>query len=254
LSNFKKEIIDKYKDEKDCYFFDTSDSCDMIVAQTNDKRFKASMVDPRYLTVDNPVDLQIQDVCDLYAPIADRLLGICSCNHHETILQRTGTDPSRRICYTLWKGKEAEKRNLSWENFYATRFYYNDGHSRCRTVSWYLSHGIMTGSRTEGGHITSIGNVVMNYGNCDIFVMGHNHQLDVWDRLLLIPNYVTKKAEAKKLVRINAGSWLKGRSDDQTVAYPESKSMKPNALGYVETYITINRNSIDIVPVKRMIL
>lgn len=254
VNKFKREIIDKHKDDKDCYFFDASDSCDMIVAQTNDPRFKASMVDKRYLGIDNPVDLQIEDVCDLYAPIADRLLGICACNHHDTILKRTGTDPGRRICYTLWKGKDAEKRHLSWENFISTRFDYNGEKSRTRSVSWYISHGIMTGGRTEGGHITSIGNMVMNYGDTDIFVVGHNHQLEIWDRILLIPNYRTKKVESKKLVRINAGSFLKGRSDDHSVSYPESKSMKPNALGYVETNITINRNSMDIVPIKRMLL
>src|SRR4030042_5234887 len=216
VSNFKKEIIDKYKDDKDTFFFDVSDECDMILAQTNDPRFKASMIDPRYLTVDGPVDVQIQDVCDLYAPIAGRLLGICACNHHDAILKRTATDPGRRICYTLWQGKEAEKRNLAWENFISIRFTYDVYKSRSRKVSWYLSHGITTGTRTEGGHITSIGNVAMNYGDTDIFCFGHNHQLDTWDRLLLVPNYRSKKVEAKKLIRINSRTFLKGRRDDQS--------------------------------------
>lgn len=223
VSNFKTEIIDKYRNEKNTFFFDMGDSCDMIVAQTRDPRFKASMVDPRYLGVDNPVDLQVEDYCDLVAPIADRLLGICGSNHMEELLKRTGTNPHRAACYKLWQGKEAEKRYLSWENFYALKFRYDDKMSRVRTVSLYLSHGITTGGRTEGGHITSIGNVAANYHGCDIYAFGHNHQLEVWDRVVLRPNYKSKMVEARKLVRLNTGTWLKSRSDTADISYPEGR-------------------------------
>lgn len=254
IKNFQKEVIDTFKDDKDTYFFSMGDDCDMIMAQTRDPRFKASMVDRRYLEDDHPVDLQISDVCDLYAPIADRLLGICASNHHEEVLKRTGTDPTRRICHTLWKGKEAEKRHLSWENFYALRFAYDNHSSRVVSLSWYLSHGAGTSSRTEGGHITSLGNIAMNYGDCDIYAFGHNHQLETWDRVILVPNYKTEKVVARKLVRINTGSWQKSRSDDHTVSYPESRSMKHASIGYVAVEVTVNRNSVDIVPIKRIIL
>ena len=256
IGNFKKSVIDKYKDDKDCYFFDMSDGCDMILSQTNDRRFKASMVDQRYLNVDDPVDLQIQDYCDLLAPIAPRLLGVLSCNHHEEILKRSGTDPTKRICYTLWKGKEAESRLLSWENFYAIRFVYAESHEHSRTVTlpMYLNHGITTGTRTEGGHITSIGNVAMNYSGCDIYAFGHNHQLENWDRIILTPCFRSKKPVSRKLIRLNTGTYLKSRSDDHTVSYPEARSFKPNSIGHMEVNVLIDRHGLNIVPIKRMIL
>ena len=247
-------MIERYKDDKNTYFFDMGDGTDMIVSQTRDARFRASMTNPRYLSEDRPVDMQIEDYCDLLAPIHQRILGICSSNHHDEILKRTGTDPTRRICYLLWRGAEAERRFLAWENFYAIRFEHAGKGRKTTTLSWYLSHGVQTGSRTEGGHLTSIGNVAINYGNCDIFCFGHNHQLETWDRIQLVPDYRGKKVLSKKLVRINTGSYQKSRSNDHTVSYPESKSMKPNAIGHVEVEITINRNGVDIVPIKRMIL
>ena len=254
INNFKREVIDRYKDDKDTYFFDLSDCCDMIVAQTGDKRFKPSMIEPRYLVVDNPVDLQIEDYCDLLAPIADRVLGICSSNHHDKILSLTGTDPTRRICYTLWKGTEAERRFLGWENFVGIRFSYaNSGH-RTRTLSWYLSHGATTGGRTEGGHITSLGNIAMNYGECDIYAFGHNHQLETWDRIQLIPCYKTEREKSKRLIRLNTGTYQRSRSRDQSVSYPEGKSMKPNSIGHIEAEVTFKDSGMEIVTTKRMIL
>ena len=151
------------------------DGCDMIIAQGNDRRFKATEIDEKYLGIDDPVDKQIEDYVELLWPIRDKILVIMDSNHHLEILKRTGTHPTRRIGFMLW-GKEAEKKVFGYAGFLITRFTYsgNDKYSRTRSLTWYLSHGVTTGSRTLGGPKTSLSNVAKGR-DADVFIFNHNH-------------------------------------------------------------------------------
>jgi hypothetical protein len=247
---FKHNLLDRYKDDKDAWFIDLGDGCDMIVAQSGDKRFKASQIDPSYLTCDNPVDRMIDDYCELVWPIKDRIIAMTDSNHHLTIEDRCGSSPTRRIAHNLW-GKDADNRLLGYAGFLVTRFDH-DGGGRVRSLTWSLTHGIGTGGKTEGGFKTTIGNDAINY-DADVHCFGHNHQLDGWDRIILGVGKNLRVA-SRKLVRINSGSYLKGMSDDATTSYVEKARMKPNALGHMEFNVRLNRNATETYYVKRMVL
>lgn len=252
LNHFKTNLIDRYKDDKDSYFIDLGDCCDMIVAQTGDRRFQASSIDPAYLGIDNPIDHMIDDYCDLVAPIKDRIIALCDSNHHLEIEKRTGTSPTRRIAYNLW-GKEAENRLFGYAGFLVTRFHHNGELSRTRTLTWALSHGVGGGGRTDGGIITSLGKVADDT-DADISCYGHTHQLMGWDRVQLSVDRSAKKVVSRKRVRINSGSYLKGYSDDASTSYVEKNLMRPNCLGHMEFSVRLNRNDLETYYVKRMVL
>lgn len=257
LKHFKENLIDRYKDDKDAWFIDLGDCCDMIVAQTGDRRWQADMVDPRYLGVPNPVDRMIDDYCELVDPIKDRIICLADSNHHLEIERRTGTSPTRRIAWNLW-GKESENRMIGYAGFLVTRFSHapdpkGTRGGNTRSLVWSLCHGIGTGGKTEGGFKTTLGNDAINY-DCDVACYAHNHQLDGWDRIVLGVDQYANKVISKKKVRINSGSYLKGFSDDCSTSYVEKARMKPNALGHMEFSVKLTRNGMETYYVKRMLL
>lgn len=252
---FKRELIDRYKDAKDVYFVDMGDCLDLIVAQTGDRRFKASMMDPRYVGVDNPIDLMIDDYIELVRPISDRLLCIVDSNHHLSITERTGTDPTKRICYNLWPG-QAEERMLGYSGFLVLKFNYEGQpvkSARTRTFVFSLCHGFGTGGKTEGGFLTTLGHD-MSFYDCDVAVYAHNHRLAGHDRVMIGVDGQYKKIISKKRVLLNTGTFLKSFTDDTSTSYAEKARFKPNELGYMELSIRFHRNGEEIYWTKRAFL
>lgn len=254
LSNFKENLIDRYKNDRDAWFIDLGDCCDMIVAQTGDRRFRADMMDPSYVGTSCPIDRMVDDYCELVDPIKDRIIALCDSNHHIEIEKRTGTSPTRRIAAQLW-GKDAENRLLGYAGFLVTHFAYEGGRqdSRTRTLTWALSHGVGSGGRTDGGVITSIGRVADDT-DADISCYGHTHQLWGGDRVILSVDRPSKKVVSKKRIRINSGSYLKGYSDDASTSYVEEKMLRPNSLGHMELSVRLTRDAMETYHVKRMVL
>jgi hypothetical protein len=256
VHHFKENLIDRYKGQKNVYFIGLGDDCDMIVSQTGDRRFQADMMDPAYVGTSCPVDRMIEDVCELYEPIKDRLLVLTDSNHHLEIEHRTGTSPTRRIAYALW-GKEAETHLMGYAGFLVTHFAYEGDpasrkYSRTRSLTWALSHGVGAGGRTDGGILTSLGKVADDL-DCDIAAFGHSHQLHAWDRVVLGVDRLALRVASKKRIRINSGSYLKGYSDDASTSYVEKKMLKPNCLGHIEVHVILTRDAMETYYVKRMV-
>lgn len=251
---FQREVIDAYKDQPNTYLVDMGDGMDMIVAQAGDKRFKPSMVDDRYLTSDKPIDLMIEDYAALLYPIKDQIIGMMDSNHHMTILERAGTDPTQRVAALLWPNGEWEKRLFGYSGFLVLKFHY-EGNQGARVKQYVLSlcHGIGAGGKTEGGFITSLGNDAVNYV-ADCHVYAHNHRLQGWDRIKIGVNDNASRIVSFKELRLNSGTYLKAFSDDTSTSYSEKQRFKPNELGHMELRIRFHANGEDIYFVKRSFL
>lgn len=252
---FEKEFIPRYKDEPNTFFVDLGDSCDMIVAQTRDKRFKASQIDERYVGIDNPVDQQIDDYSKLIEPIKNRLLAIIDGNHHLSISDFTGTNPTRRIAYNLWGPDGGKNRLLGYSGFLVLLFSYEGPKQKVRTrkVVFNLTHGIGTSGKTEGGYITSLGKDADSY-LADVHCFGHNHALGGWDRIKIGVDSKHQKIISKKEIRLNTGTFLKAFSDDTSTSYAEKARFKPAELGWMELNIRLHRYGEELYYVKRSFL
>jgi hypothetical protein len=249
---FQQELINRHKDDPDTFFLDMGDGMDLIVAQAGDKRFKASMVDPRYLAIDNPVDAMIEGYAALLEPIKDRLLVMLTGNHSLSILDRYGTDPTRRVAYLLW-GKEAENRILGYAGFLVTRFNWHKKAGRVRSLTWNLTHGISTGGKTLGGYITSMG-TDSSYYCADIHCFGHNHRLAGVDRIKIGVDHHGRKIISKKEIILNTGTFLKGLSETADVSYAERARYVPGELGYMEMNVRMQKNGEELYHSKRTFL
>lgn len=205
----------------------------MIVANGgSDKRWKASMVDPRFVGVDNPIDCVIDAYAEMLEPIKDRLLCILDGNHSLSVLDKYGTNPTKRVAYKLWGAKEAPNRLMGYSGFYVTKFTRDKGATF--QLVWNLTHGISNGTgKTLGGFITSMGTDSSAYV-ADIHCFAHNHRLAGVDRVKICVDRNGKKIISRKEVILNSGTFLKAFSDTTDVSYAEKARYHPGELGYME--------------------
>jgi hypothetical protein len=259
---FREELVNKHKDNPDCYFVDMGDGMDLIVGQAGDKRWKASMVDPAYVGKDNPIDKMIDGYAKLLYPIKDRLIAMLDGNHSLAILERYGTNPTRRVAARLWgtpdSMEDADRRVLGYSGFLVTKFAYANNKgvktSRVRSLTWNLTHGISNGTgKTLGGYITSMGTDSTHY-IADIHAFGHNHRLAGIDRVKVGVDGNGRKIISKKEVILNTGTFLKSFTDTADTSYAERARYIPGELGYVEVNVRMNRNSMEIYHAKRTFL
>jgi len=242
-SNFERNVIDAYKNDKSTYFIDMGDGMDCIIAQGGDRRYKASLMDPKYVGIDDPIDAQIRDYAEMLQPIKDRLLCIVDSNHHGTILERCGTDPTKRLAYLLWPDK-AEERYLGESGFLYLNFICHSSTGkqlthgstgrgfRGKTIS--LCHGFgNSGGKTDGGTMTTLGRDA-NFYEADWHAYGHNHRLQSWDRIKIGINHTKERIVSKKEIVLNTGTYMKAFTDDAVSTYPERRRMAPNELGHIE--------------------
>lgn len=125
----------------------------------------------------------VQKAIELFKPIADKVLGICSGNHERRTSRESGDDLVEHIAFGL--GQQVFDRydytaGLIFLSFgKATRVYQNQMRSKCRNnqaiISIYFTHGDGTGGRLIGGKANGLerrGQIV----DADIIIMGHTHQ------------------------------------------------------------------------------
>lgn len=253
---FKNELVDRYKDREDVFFLDLGDGMDMIVPNCGDKRFKASQIDEKYIGIDHPLDSQIEGYAAMLDPIKDRMLVLLDGNHSLSVLEKYGTNPTRRLGYLLWGGKEMEQRTYGYSGFLITRFVYKGSkNSRVRTLTWNLTHGISNGSgKTLGGYITSMG-TDSSYYVADIHCYGHNHRLAGVDRIRIGVDGKKRKLVSKKEIVLNTGTFLKAFSEgSMDTSYAERARYIPGELGFMELTVRMDRAGMEIYHVKRSLL
>jgi len=229
---------------------------DLIVGQAGDKRWKASMVDPMYVGKDNPIDRMIDGYAKMLWPIKDKLILMLDGNHSLSILERYGTNPTKRVGMRLWP-EHVENRVMGYSCFLVTRFHWYKGantHSRVRSLTWNLTHGISNGTgKTLGGYITSMGTDSTHY-IADIHAFGHNHRLAGIDRVKIGIDGNAKKIISKKEVVLNTGTFLKSFSDNSDTSYAERARYIPGELGYMELNVRMQKNGMEVYHAKRTFL
>jgi hypothetical protein len=251
-------MIDRHKDDHDCYFIDVSDCLDLIIPQggAEKKRWNAAFIEKRYATSNRPVDDAIIDYAKLIGPIKDRLIAMLDGNHHQTILNRCGTDPTARICEELWgkESKESVLRRHSYAGY--LRLHFDDigrGRRDTHTIPIYMCHGIGGSTKTEGGSQTTIGNNA-KYHRAAIHVYGHNHQLRTWDVTYTAPGRYGPKIKSAREIRVNTGTFQKQYLDGPFTSYGERQQFKPSEIGYPVLEFQPSRKGVEITYWKKVYL
>lgn len=247
-----KAVIDRYSHDPSVWFASVGDLFDGIIV--GDKRFKQSMTKHK---TDAPLDEAVDEAVAILRPVADRILWMNDGNHELSVLDRYGIDLTGRVLWGLFGGRKdgaatIEGIRLGYAGF--VRLIFEREHSSTRQMlTIYSCHGVGGASRTEGGALTSIGNVAKSY-RADLSLWGHNHKLEDWDNIVIEPDARGREIISRREIRVNTGTFLRGYSDGATTSYSEKAQYKPNQLGYYTVSIGLGKQTLDIDCTKRVIL
>lgn len=253
-----KEMIARHANEHNTFFGVGGDLYDAVIPNGGqDKRMKASMTKPEHAILDAPVDAAIREMAEMLQPIKERILWWNDGNHELKYLSMHGSDLTQRTMKALWgeEWKTAHDRiRLGYAGFIVLRFCWDGATlegSRTRTLTSVSIHGVGGSSKTEGGHITSIGTNSKSY-RADIFFFGHNHRLGTWDNTVITPNGPATKITSIRETRCNTGTFLKNLDDGWHTSYSEQAQYRPNELGYCIVDLEHTRNGVEITAYKRV--
>lgn len=204
------------EDDPDAYILGNGDLIDSIIV-SDVRRYRKSMDDS---PGDEIIDSQIQGIVAILDPYKDRILGLGTGNHEDSITKHCGTNPGKRICTNL----NVPFLGYSW----LLRIVLTEEGSRGRTVIIRGHHGWGGGSRTEGGSLTKYAREAKGW-DADIFLYGHDHRL-LDDRIPRL-GLVGEKLVAKPKVVVLCGTFQKTFSDTHDPTWAETKGFPPTEIG-----------------------
>jgi len=214
-NNVDKKMLNnviKYVKEHRCYWIGMGDYGDAIIP--DDRRFNLDTIDAEY----NTPKAQYKAIKELFRPIANKCLGLADGNHDylhwikhqhnyvEELAEDLGVPYLQIDCFL---------------RFYFKRYNTN--------FDVYAHHG-WTGARTKGGKINRIYDLEQIFPMCNLYVMGHMHDLGLTDKKINLWVDDDMKIRDKISYFLFSGSFLKGYVADQ-ISYVEEKTYRPSVLG-----------------------
>lgn len=217
-----EKAIREYMADSDerTYFIGIGDLMDSIIV-TDAKRYRKSSDNTKGNGI---IDEQVDRCAEILMPYRERILGIGTGNHEDTIVTKCGTDPTARLCARL------DVLNLGYSGLFEIIFTQNG--SRGRSVVIRYHHGY-AGGRTEGGQLTTLARETKHW-EADVFLYGHGHNYQTYT----IPRMGKSgsKLISKDQVILLCGTFLKTYVIGD-VTYSEKKGYAPVRVG--SPYVTI---------------
>lgn len=239
---YLKHVCDSVKNDPDTWWIMMGDACDFI--QRNDPRF-----DPRELAhwiEYDDIDIVEQQLTRLYSyldPIANKCLCVVKGNHEYAIEKHYERNPYIDIIKRIKEKGEMnpnEKLGAGYNGWLLLNLN-RDGEntkSRSKTIRIRLNHGA-GGGTLKGGKALSMERFLYQ-NNCDIALMGHNHEAGMPIRQIVWE--VTGKGNVVKRKKIGAytGTFMESEGDGYDT-YGERKNYPPIPIGGIE--IILNPHS-----------
>lgn len=231
LRAFKSFIKDG---DENTYYYTNGDLWDAIYFR--DKRFKSS--GQEHTDIDDPIDVEIEEMVELLSPIKDKLICIGHGNHEETVLKTCGTNMSKRLAKAL----DVPYKGYSF--WFRLNLHQNGG--KVRNVDIFSTHGFGGGTRTEGGSITKYSKFADRF-LCDILVVGHDHRKQyVRYPIMGIKGVTDVRLMAQPKLVCLGGSWKKAYSNDTSTTWEETKGFCASEIGGITIEIKVKDVGVDL--------
>jgi len=219
VTEFKTFLRDAFTENT--YFIGGGDLLDSIIVK-DAKRYRKSGDD---MEGDDIIDQQIDKMVDMLMPYKEKIIGLCSGNHEDTITKRCSTNPMKRICKALdvpFLGFSCLVRLILEK----------EGGGGIRTLVIREHHGWGGGSRTRGANITKYERDIGKW-DADIFLYGHVHQkqYDRVPRLGIGGQRGAVKLMSRPTIMCICGTYLKTFSETADPTYSEAKGFPPAEIG-----------------------
>lgn len=216
-----KSLITYLEEHKGAYIIGGGDLLDSITIK--DFRYRKSADGNK--EGDDVIDQQVKKMVEILMPYRDRIIGLATGNHEDTITEKCGTNPTKRMCEALgceFLGYSGLiKIVMSETNKEGKK-------SRTRTVVVRYHHGWGGGSRTQGADLTKYSKDLV-YWDADIFMYGHVHRRQS-DRVPRLGLSGEKLVSKPKIILI-CGTYLKTYSDNTDPTYSEKAGYPPIEIG-----------------------
>lgn len=228
-----ERCIKKYISDSDdkTYFLGLGDIFDAIIVSDKKRYLKSS----DGTEGDDILDQQEDKIYSILEPVKDRIIGLGSGNHEQSILKYSSTNLCKRLSNRLGT------KYLGYS--YIVKLFLREQAGRGRSVIIRGVHGWGGASRSQGGDLTKYSKDLSFYDS-DIALYGHCHKLqaDRIPRLSVIGNRLVSKDRHLIL----CGSFLKTLSDDENPSYAELAGYPPIPIGAPTIAITPNNNWVKI--------
>jgi len=231
-----KEMIDWIKEKDDVYWIGMGDYLDCI--NYTDKRFDPCTIAKQYREyLSNCVPMQIQDLIDLFKPIANKCIGLHRGNHEETIRLHYHYD----VLYELWK--EFKVPMLNDTAITRLRFNWNKhgGSQRC-VFDIFSTHGHI-GGRKGGGKINYLEDMI-GFVDADVYLMGHSHIKATETKSTLYVDNMMNFKNRKRVLAVT-GSYLRGYQQGSS-SYVEKWGYPPSDIGVVKIMFNPDKHDVHI--------
>ncbi len=188
----------------------------------DDKRFDSKSLAP-WVESDNIVESQRRRIKELFEPVKDRILLLCTGNHEESIRLHHSDNLTRNLCHDLGVSYGGYHCFLHLEFMRSTTRY---------PFIFHIWHGAGA-AQTEGARILRLMRLVNEFV-ASIYLMGHLHGISVYSvsRLSLAGGRI-RNTDVKAAC---TGAWLKtyNQPDPGEIlapGYGERQGYKPSCIG-----------------------
>jgi hypothetical protein len=167
-----RRVIKLIEDDTNARWFFMGDGAEYI--NLGDPRFRLENIPPMFHQhLENLPQVQVNYVCELLKPIADKCVGYHAGNHEESILKHTKSLDPMFDYHTLFpKTAKALGRGNG-----GTRIKFIDG-TTTDTIKVFTTHG-SSGAVTEGAKFNRLKELADSFPSFDVYAMGHVHKLAV---------------------------------------------------------------------------
>jgi len=232
-----KDMIDYIKNKEDTYWIGMGDYIDAI--NYSDPRFDPKTICSKYISegdIDKIIQLQIDDIVDLFQPIKDKCIGLLRGNHEETIRRHYHYD----VLYEITKDLELPKKYCLYD-LSVTRLRFERIKSRhCYDI--LTAHGNV-GGRTYGYKANRI-NDLHKFFVSDVYLLAHSHIKQAQLSSLIFFNHIGQECK-RKVVDAYTGCFLRGYEKGMT-SYIEKWLYPPTDIGCVKLKFQPEHNDIHV--------
>lgn len=221
--NHIQQRVKEIQETPNTYWVGMGDYADCILK--DDKRFDIAGLAP-WVKKDNILETQRKWLRDLFEPVKDKCLGLCTGNHEESIHLHYQYDFTRNLCEDLgvpYAGYSA---------FFALIFD-REGSTESHQMIIHAWHG-SGAAQSEGARVMRLMRLVNEIGSARVYLMGHLHAISTYhcDRL----TYYRGRVKSQTIIAACTGSWLKAYQQPQkgeslNPSYAEQKGYKPSVIG-----------------------
>ncbi len=225
-----RKCVRRIKDDPSRYTILMGDSFDSILPD-GDKRYDTQAIDQE---LDTPQKQMNWLERELY-PIREKIIGIHTGNHEETVRKRHFHDYTQELADNL------EVKYLGWIAFTTLKLYRKNSTER-HSYKIFSGHSGYGGGRA-GGNLNKIQDLAGSF-TADIYLTGHTHQIIASKEILTSVDQHGHLVERARIFGV-CGSFLKTYGVG-TISYPEVKIMRPTRTGTITISIHPETQRLDV--------